>query len=147
MDVGLVFVMFITAVVSEFTSSVFLKLEEKLYEISDWSAQDDISVGKGMREAKEWKDEMDKVISKVRELKILKMEHQMLETEVGFEYVERLAKDLESDLKETIESIKNEDTDRALYTLDTAKITHVNFPIFGGKDHEDFSKFKMDMED
>ena len=48
------------------------KLEEKVYEISDGSAQDDISVGKGMREAKEWKDEMDKVISKVRELKFYK---------------------------------------------------------------------------
>ena len=49
--------------------------------------------------------------------------------------------------KETKEKIETEDEDRGLYSMETAKTTQVSLPTFSGKDSEDFSKFKLDMED
>ena len=40
----------------------------------------------------------------------------------------------------------NEDNERQLYSLDTTKVSKVNLPTFEGKDCEDFSKFKENIE-
>ena len=47
---------------------------------------------------------------------------------------------------ETIGSIKGEDDNRALYTLDSTKHEHVKYPTFQGLESEDYALFKSKVE-
>ena len=49
-------------------------------------------------------------------------------------------------MKEVKRKIVNEDNERQLYSLDATKVSKVNLPTFEGKDCEDFSKFKVNIE-
>ena len=60
--------------------------------------------------------------------------------------MKKSVEELEKNVEEVKETIANEDNERELYSLDPVKVSKVNLPTFGGKDHEDFSKFKEDIE-
>merc|ERR1719209_615107 len=82
----------------------------------------------------------------MRELKTLQREHDVEETEIGVERLKKLVEELEEDVEEVKEKIAKEDNERELYSLDPVKVSKINLPTFGGKNHEDFSKFKEDIE-
>ena len=54
---------------------------------------------------------------------------------------------LTEDVRYIIELIRTEDDSRELYTLDAAKTDSVKLPTFGGRDDEDFVKFKVEVEE
>ena len=49
-------------------------------------------------------------------------------------------------MKRAISNIEQQDNTRALYTLDKSKTDPVKLPVFKGEDHEDYIKFKDEME-
>ena len=53
--------------------------------------------------------------------------------------------EVQENVEEMIKSIKKEDNERELYSLDDAKVDKVKLPTFGGKDSEDYEKFKSDL--
>ena len=63
------------------------------------------------------------------------------------DHVEEEVHDLEVAFNAVKEKLEAEDEERGLYTLEKSKTTTINLPTFSGKDYEDFSKFKLDMED
>ena len=121
-------------------------LQEKIDEVGDWKQEDDVSIGRGMRKAEKWDEELGKIVQMMRELKTLQREYDVDESEVKCEEMARIVANLKDEVKEVKQRIVKEDNERQLYSLDTAKVSKVNLPIFGGKDHEDFSKFKEDIE-
>ena len=60
--------------------------------------------------------------------------------------MKKLVEDLEEGVEKVKENIVREDNKRELYSLDPVKVSKVSLPTFGGQDHEDFSKFKEDIE-
>ena len=99
-----------------------------------------------MKKAEKWEEDLEKIVHMMRELKTLKREHDVEEEEVKCDEVEGLVDDLEEEVEDVKQKIINEDNERQLYSLDSTKTSKVNLPPLAGKDHEDFSKFKMDVE-
>merc|ERR1712208_119647 len=102
--------------------------------------------GRGLRMAENWDKDLKEIVQMMRELKTLQREHDVEETEIGVERLKKLVEELEEDVEEVKEKIAKEDNERELYSLDPVKVSKVNLPTFGGKNHEDFSKFKEDVE-
>ena len=82
----------------------------------------------------------------MRELETLQREFEVEENEVECGRLAKLVEDLEEEVDEVKKKIITEDNERELYSIDTLKVSKVNLPTFGGKDSEDFSKFKEDIE-
>merc|ERR1711954_251061 len=74
------------------------------------------------------------------------MEFEVEESEVECERLGKLMEDLEEDVEDVKKKIVTEDNERELYSLDTLKVSKVNLPTFWGKDSEDFSRFKENIE-
>ena len=122
------------------------KLQDKIYLVKDWKLEDDVSISRDMKKAEKWEEDLDKIVQMMRELKTLKREHDVADREVNCSEAERLVEDLEVEVEDVKQQIVSEDNERELYSLDISKTSKVNLPTFGGKNHEDFSKFKMDVE-
>ena len=60
--------------------------------------------------------------------------------------VEVMVESIIREVKEVIKSVEEQDLVRRLFTLDTSKTDTVKLPIFGGKEEEDFQRFKDQME-
>ena len=125
------------------------KLNNKITEIDvgEWSTKDDNSISKGMRKLGKWEDELKDIIKMLRQLVDLKNVYNILENEVKCEDTANELHILEMTFNEVKENLEAEDEDRGLYSLEKPKTTSINLPTFSGKDFEDFSKFKLDMED
>ena len=122
------------------------KLQNKIYRVKDWELEDDVSIGRGLKMAEKWDKDLEKIIQMMRELKSLQREHDVGETEIEVERLKKLVEDLEEEVEEVKEKIVKEDNERELYSLDKIKVNKVELPTFAGKDHEDFSKFKEDVD-
>ena len=122
------------------------KLEDKIYCVKDWTLEDDVSIGRGLKMAEKWDKDLEKIVQMMRELKTLQREHDVEETEIKVEELEKRVEELEEDVEEVKKKITKEDNERELYSLDKTKVNKVELPTFAGKDHEDFSKFKEDIE-
>ena len=122
------------------------KLRDKIYRVRDWKLEDDVSIGRALRMAENWDKDMKEIIQMMRGLKTLQREQDVEETEIGVERLKKLVEDLEENVEEVKEKITKEDNERELYSLDKTKVNKVELPTFAGKDHEDFSKFKEDIE-
>ena len=122
------------------------KLQEKIYRVRDWTLEDDVSIGRGLKMSEKWDKDLEKIVQMMRELKTLQRVHDVEETEIEVERLKKLVGELEEDVEEVKEKIAKEDNERELYSLDPVKVSKVNLPTFSGEDHEDFSKFKEDME-
>ena len=48
-------------------------------------------------------------------------------------------------VEQTVKAVKDEDDARELYSLDEAKVDKIKLPTFGGKECEDYEKFKSDL--
>ena len=62
-------------------------LQEKIDEVEDWKLEDDVSIGRGMRKAEKWNEELGKIVQMMRELKTLQREYDVNESEVKCEKI------------------------------------------------------------
>ena len=122
------------------------KLQEKIDEVSDWKLEDDVSIGRGMKKIEKWDEELGKIVQMMRDLKNLQMESNVDEEEIKCDEMDEVVNDLRDELKEVKRKIVKEDNERQLYSRDTTKVSKVNLPMFGGEDHEDFIRFKEEIE-
>ena len=123
------------------------KLDEKINDVVEWADKDDNSISRGMRKLDKWEGDLKDITMMLRKLVDLKNVHDIQENEVRCEEVEVDVQELEEAFKEVKEKLEAEDEERGLYSLEKPKTTSINLPTFSGKDFEDFSKFKIDMQD
>ena len=124
------------------------ELDKAINETRDWKNATDITVKRAMRNIKEWKKEINKIIEAKREFIILVDENEFTDEDddVSKDLVDRVVTDLKEDVEAMIVAIKNEDNIRALYTLDITPVADpVKLPKFAGKDGEDFHQFREEM--
>ena len=117
-------------------------LSDKVRTVDDWEATSDLTVGKAMRSAASWKKELESITVLYRDFSEAIVQHNMDELELEISSTEVLFNKLKLDVKECIKSVEKEDEFRELYTLDASKTETIKYPVFGGKDDEDFIKFK-----
>ena len=116
-------------------------------DVDEWTDKDDNAVSKGMRKLDKWEDELKDITTMLRQLVDLKNVHNILENEVECDDIVSEVQEIEVAFKEIKEKLEAEDEERGLYSLEKPRTTSKNLPTFSGKDSEDFSKFKLDMED
>ena len=87
------------------------KLQDKIFEITDWKLEDDVSIGRGLKKADKWEKELEKIIEKMRELETLQREFEVEENEVECERLAKLVEDLEEDVEEVKKKIITEDNE------------------------------------
>ena len=104
-------------------------------------------VARGMKKAGKREEDKEKIVHMTKEMETLKVEYNVEEREVGYEKLETVVNDLKEKIQQVKQEIVNEYNERQLFSLDTTKAGNVSLPTVGGKDQEDFSKFKMDVEE
>ena len=125
------------------------ELDKVINEVSDWRNASDNEVKKAVRNIKEWKKEMIKIIEAKRQFLIVVDKYQFTEVEDGVSTVKVKGDvdDLKADMDAAILAIESEDNIRALYTLDITPVTDpVKLPKLSGKEGEDYHKFKEELE-
>ena len=53
--------------------------------------------------------------------------------------------EVHEEVEQTVKAVEDEDNARELYSLDEAKVDKIKLPTFGGKESEDYEKFKSDL--
>ena len=125
------------------------ELDKVINEVCDWRNASDNEVKKAVRNIKEWKKEMIKIIEAKRQFLIVVDKYQFTEVEDGVSTVKVKGDvdDLKADMDTAILAIESEDNIRALYTLDITPVTDpVKLPKLSGKEGEDYHKFKEELE-
>ena len=121
-------------------------LDERIKKVDDWTKETDLSINRAMTSSLEWKRELEKVIKMKREVDSIVADNGLHE-DAQILQAGILVNRLTEDVRYIIELIRTEDDSRELYTLDAAKTDSVKLPTFGGRDDEDFVKFKAEVEE
>ena len=100
-----------------------------------------------MRENEKLRKEFDRINSVRRDVKELMAEFDLHETRDGLSVQEADLKlvDVEQEVENTIKAVEEQNDVRELYSLDEVKVDKIKLPTFGGKDSEDYEKFKSDL--
>ena len=122
-------------------------LNDKTKVVEDWNAVTDLVVGRAMKENDKIVKEYSKINDLRREVDEIIAEYDLddVDDELGLQECEIRMVEVQENVEEMIKSIKKEDNERELYSLDDAKVDTVKLPTFGGKDSEDYEKFKSDL--
>ena len=122
-------------------------LSNKVCEVEDWSSASDLSVGRAMKENEKLRKEYTRINTARREIDELMAEFDLEEVRDALSVQECDIKlyEVREEVEQTIKAIVEQDNIRELYSLDEAKVDKVKLPIFGGKESEDYEKFKSDL--
>ena len=122
------------------------ELGEKVNKVSDWEVESDLEVGRAMRAIKSWKEDLDKIVTLNRVLKEIVIKNDISDEEISLVAADALVNNVSDEVWIAVKAIESQDDYRALFTLDTTKQDPIKLPSFEGKDDEDFSVFKENME-
>ena len=124
------------------------RLKDQATEVEDWSTEIDASISIAMQSSiSSWKKDLDSIVAASNELETLAKINKMTEEEVAFEASKVAVESLVKTVDEKIKLIKAQDRERNLYSMCKEKTSSIKFPGFSGKSHEDFSKFKTEMNE
>ena len=112
-------------------------------EIDEWSDEEDISVAKGMRNLDKWEGNLKEITTKLRELKDLRIVHDIQENEVRCEFVENEVNEIEKVFNELKEKLEAEDEGRGLYSMEKPKQRRLIFLHFLEKTSKTSASFKQ----
>ena len=123
-------------------------LKNQVTKVEDWNTEPDPSIRIAMQSfVPKWEKKMEDLVDACRELEELVIMNDILADEdVGHEESLNLVSELEDTVYETLELIKAQDKERNLFSTCQDVTSTAKFPVFSGEDHEDFSKFKTEME-
>ena len=145
----------VTGKVSDFRNKV-RRLEEliKLVEMRDdpdfWVNVESEIISQTMKDLKSWDSELaavEKVYIEVDNLiKVYGEPENAATTGYNFAHIKSLMDDLRIDLKNAKDAVIKEDTDRALFSLESTKGEVLKYPTFSGDPSQDYIKFKDKMD-
>ena len=122
-------------------------LSNKVCEVEDWSSASDLSVGRAMKENDKLRKEFTRIHTVRRDIDELMAEFDLEEVRDGLSVQECDIKlyEVREEVEHTIKAVVEQDNVRELYSLDEAKVDKIKLPTFGGKESEDYEKFKNDL--
>ena len=119
-------------------------LSTEVNKVDNWESEKDLNVSRAMKKVQSWKKDLKETVN--RRLRVLAKANALTSTELSTDIAEAYVNKLADELNTTAHNIEEQDDKRALYTLDTSKADPVKLPTFEGKDDEDFSLFKEEVE-
>ena len=124
-------------------------LSETLLETApeDWESEDDLKVEQGMKHLDKWKEDLDKIVKNLREVKEIKASNNIESVITELISAEVETNNVKQNFSLTKESIEGENVTRELYTLDVSSNEKLKYPIFEGKDEECFADFRKKMDE
>ena len=78
------------------------ELEEKVNDVEDWSKESELSIGRAMRNVKNWKEDLRQIASLNRELMENVLEYEIEEEEVAANYLDTVVVNLSEEVKRAI---------------------------------------------
>ena len=121
-------------------------LSDEVNKITDWDKEADLIVSRTMKKLQSWKKDLKEIVDVNRKLRVIAKANSFTSQEVSIDSAEAYVNKLADDLNETVREVESQDDKRALYTLDTTKADPVKLPTFEGKESEDFTIFKDEVE-
>ena len=98
-----------------------------------------------MKQLKKWKEDLEKVVSALREIKEIKSVNNITDVIPELITAELETNSAKSNFESTKEAIETENTQRELYSLDISSSDKMKYPVFEGRDDECFQDFKRKM--
>ena len=122
-------------------------LSSKACETEDWSTVSYLCVGRAMKENDKLRKEYTRINNVRRDIDELMAEFGLDEARDGLSVQECDLKlhEVHEEVEQTVKAVIEEDNIRELYSLDEVKVDKVKLPTFGGKESEDYEKFKSDL--
>ena len=145
----------LTGKVSEFRNAV-RRLEEKIkyVEIQDdpdyWQTVEAEEISQTMKDLNNWDSmlaDTEKICIEIGNLvKVYGEPEDAATTGYTHAHIKSLMGDLRIDVKDAKEAVSKEDSDRALFSLESSKGEILKYPNFAGDPGQDFVKFKEKMD-
>ena len=124
-----------------------IALSTKANEVEDWSTASDLAVGRAMKENEKLRKEYTRINNVKRDIDELMAEYGLEDEADGLNVHEcdLQLNEVHEEVEQTVKAVEDEDNARELYSLDEAKVDKIKLPTFGGKESEDYEKFKSDL--
>ena len=121
-------------------------LSSEVNKVDDWKAEKDLTVSRTLKKLQGWKKDLKEIETVNRRLRVLAKSNALSSSELSIDTAEAYVNKIADELNTTSHNVEEQDDVRALYTLDTSKSDPVKLPTFEGREDEDFSLFKEEME-
>ena len=118
-------------------------LVKEVNKYDDWGDASNEEIEEAIRKVESWKRRFSKIEDRIYSMKknVLRYDLASIELDKSTNMTETLKEEMEI----AIRVIEVEDEVRGIYSLSTSKASEVELPKFGGKPHENFTKFKTEM--
>ena len=120
-------------------------ISKEIKKFSDWSDADSNEIELAMSRIPEWNKMFNKAMEHFYNMKknvaAFDLDQEILVSS------ESAINTIEVKLEQVIDDIQFEDTDRQLFSQVRSKPANIAYPVFSGKDDEDFVKFEKDLRD
>ena len=122
-------------------------LSNKACKVEDWSVVSDLMIGRAMKENEKLRKEFIRINNVRRNVDEIIAEYDLDDARDGLSIQECDLKldEVNKEVEETVKLVEEEDDTRELYSMDDSKVDKVKLPTFGGKESEDYEKFKSDL--
>ena len=108
----------------------------------DWESADDDVIGNGMRNLAGWQEQMNTIERSFRKFENVKSRF----TSDRQEAIQQIYDENKEKFQTARSSLKKEDADRGLYTLEPVRSDIIKYPTFSGLPSEDLLKFVETMQ-
>ena len=119
------------------------QLSEEYMKYDDWGDASNEEVEEAARSIKDWRKKFrwleDRVYTMKKNVKLYNLANTELDSSI------KKVESIQLEMERAIHGIKEEDEVRGLFTLSQSKASDLKLPKFGGKPHENFAKFRMEM--
>ena len=119
------------------------KLEKEVKAFEFWENASDEKIEEAMHSIEDWKKRMVKVQDRLTSIERNTLKFNLDKTKLSS--TTAFIETLEEEMELKIRDIKEEDENRGLYSTSRSKAADVRLPKFGGRNEEDFFKFKKEM--
>ena len=119
------------------------ELDNEIKEYDDWGDATNEEIEEAMRNVEEWKKRLSKIQERIYSMKKNAQLFDLNSVEVTKSV--SIMENLKEEMNIAIRDIREQDEVRGLYSLSKSKASDVKLPRFGGKPHENFAKFKVEM--
>ena len=110
----------------------------------DWVEAEDTVVAEAVRNLAKWHDQWIRVERAHRKCENVALQHNFSEEKK--EAIKAAFEDMKYKYETAKDTLKKEDADRGLFTLEPARTDIMKYPTFAGAPNEDYMKFKETME-
>ena len=110
----------------------------------EWKDLDDNEISEAVRNIAKWQDQMLRIERSYKNYENMALKHKFSDEKI--EAVKSTFEEIKAKYEANCEALKEEDSDRGLFTLEPSRTDIIKYPNFSGAASQDYLKFKETME-